>query len=329
MGKIRLDIDDLFQRYFQGQLTDSEYEILTDLLSKKENLDLFNQFKDQWNKNPLSSEHVKKNWHRVNYKISQTKGTLNSRSNKLQNLNRIISYAAILIIGLFLGGLIKFFVFDANDELTQQFVFETPRGEKSKVTLPDGSEVWLNAKSRLAYHTFNKERKVELQGEAYFKVAHNKSKPFTVVTPECNIEVLGTTFNVLAYEEFGRNEITLVEGKVKVSNKTQNKLLKPNQVMLVRNGQMSVQKIEPEQSFAWVDNKFNFTNIPLPELIIRLENWYDVDIHFKDNLKADINFTGVFKNEETVWQVLDALKVYIPIDYQRSNTRKIELWISN
>jgi len=118
-----------------------------------------------------------------------------------------------------------------NKSFSEQLVFETPRGQKSFVKLPDGSEVWLNAKSRLVYHTFSSDRRqVELKGEAFFKISRNEKAPFVVITDECDVKVLGTTFNVMAYNEFGRKEITLLSGKVKVQIKGVEQGLIPDKV---------------------------------------------------------------------------------------------------
>jgi len=325
MAQSGKNINELFGRYFRGQLSEDEYETLTELLKTSDGRELFKKAKEQWAENPASDGLVQKNWARLNYRLyaRETPKVVPLRANRF--LYKAASYAAILVIGLLVGILAHSVLRNSGEG--QQFVFETPRGEKSKVTLPDGSEVWLNAKTKLTYFVKQKERKAELSGEAFFKVAHDKSKPFTIVTPECNVEVVGTSFNVMAYEEFGRNEITLLEGKVKVYSGAGSKMLSPGQAMSVKNGQMNIAVTEAEQAIAWVGNKFNFNNIPLEELVKRLENWYDVDIQLKDNIKNDITFTGVFKNEETIWQVLDALKVYIPIDYQRTNSRKVDIWI--
>jgi len=194
------------------------------------------------------------------------------------------------------------------------------------VKLPDGSEVWLNANSRLVYNSFSaNHRQVELKGEAFFKVAHNKHAPFVVKTNECDIKVLGTTFNVMAYDEFGRKEITLVEGKVNVDMDGEEQVLKPGQALVLKDRHTQIMEVNASQASAWVDNKFNFKDIPLSELMKRLENWYDVDITLENLSGREVNYTGTFKNEETIWQVLDAIKVYTFIEYEKSDTRKIKI----
>jgi ferric-dicitrate binding protein FerR (iron transport regulator) len=205
---------------------------------------------------------------------------------------------------------------------------ETPRGEKSKVYLPDGTEVWLNASSKLSYHSFSeKSRQVSLTGEAYFKVKRNEKSPFTVKITSCDIKVLGTEFNVMAYDQMKRKEITLFKGKVNVKTGTGSVLLDAGDKLLISNNTVQRQKANLDQTYGWVENKFNFSKVPLNELILRLENWYDVDIEYQNTGKEGIIFSGTFKNEETIWQVLDAIKVYIPLSYEKKDTRKIKLMI--
>jgi ferric-dicitrate binding protein FerR (iron transport regulator) len=240
---------------------------------------------------------------------------------------RVASVAAILVIGLLIGSAVTYLISSAKGT-AEQLVFETPRGEKSMVTLPDGSEVWLNANSRLVYNSFSSNhRQVELKGEAFFKVARNEKAPFVVKTNECDIEVLGTTFNVMAYDEFGRKEITLLTGKVNVQTENAEQVLSPGQALILRDDQIKVVEVSATEASAWVENKFNFRNIPLTELMKRLENWYDVDITLENKSGKEVNFTGTFKNEETIWQVLDAIQVYTPIQYQKSDLRQIKITV--
>ena len=139
------------------------------------------------------------------------------------------------------------------------------------------------------------------------------------------VEVLGTTFNIMAYDEFGRKEITLLNGKVNVHMKGTEQVLKPGQALTLKDHQFHIDEVSSSEAAGWVENKFNFKNIPLSELMKRLENWYDVDITLGNNTGKEVNFTGTFKNEETIWQVLDAIKVYTPISYKKTDLRLIKI----
>ena len=321
------ELEEIINRYFRGQLADSEYELLTNSLQDPKNRDYFDKAKQQWELHPELDELAIRNLNRLNYRIEKH---ISPRRLPVarQLWVRVASVAAILISGLLAGSLTTYLI-SKNKTNTEQLVFETPRGEKSFVKLPDGSEVWLNASSRLVYNTFSANRRqVELKGEAFFKVARNEKAPFVVKTNECEVEVLGTTFNIMAYDEFGRKEITLLSGKVTVHMNDIEKVLKPGQALIMKDNYFYIDEVNASESSEWVENKFNFKNIPLSELMKRLSNWYDVDIKLENSTGHEISFTGTFKNEETIWQVLEAIKVYTPISYTKTDLRKIRVSVN-
>jgi len=322
-----LELKEIISRYFRGQLVDSEYQLLTDSLQDEKNREYFEKVKREWEEQPELDEQGNRNMNRLNYQINKQKYFSTQTPVNRRLWVQIVAIAAILIFGLFLGSTITNLTSD-NATQSEQLVFETPRGEKSLVKLPDGSEVWLNANSRLVYNSFSSNRRqVELKGEAFFKVSKNEKAPFIVKTDECEIEVLGTTFNVMAYDEFGRNEITLLSGKVNVHIEGADQVIKPGQSLILKDHLVQIVEVNPSQASGWVENKFNFKNIPLSELMKRLENWYDVDITLENTTGREINFTGTFKNEETIWQVLDAIRVYTPIVYKKTDLRQIKITV--
>ncbi|MFY9153520.1 MAG: FecR domain-containing protein [Prolixibacteraceae bacterium] len=320
------EFQDIVFRYFRGKLADNEYGLLTDFLQDNTNLEYFRKAKTDWENQPEPDEIVLSNLSRLNYQINKKKFQATNSGNR-KRIIRFVSVAAILILGLFSGSIITYFL-SKTSPFSEELVFETPRGEKSIVKLPDGSEVWLNANSRLTYNTFSAEhRQVELKGEAFFKISRNEKAPFVVRTNECDVEVLGTTFNVMAYDEFGRKEITLLSGTVKVHAEGANEILKPGEALILKDHAIQILSVDAGQASAWVDNKFNFKDIPLSELMKRLENWYDVDITLENKSGREVNYTGTFKNEETIWQVLDAIKVYTPIRYDKTELRQIKITV--
>jgi len=326
---INQELKEIISRYFRGQLVDSEYEMLTDSLQDKTIREYFEEAKRDWEDQPELDELGYRNMNRLSYQINKQKTSSVQIPITHRLWVQVASVAAILVFGLLLGSTVTYLT-SKSKTLSEQLVFETPRGEKSLVKLPDGSEVWLNANSKLVYNSFSSNhRQVELKGEAFFKVARNEKAPFVVKTNECEVEVLGTTFNIMAYDEFGRKEITLLSGKVNVHIHGDEQVLKPGQALILKDHKVQVIEVNSSQSSGWVDNKFNFLNIPLSELMKRLENWYDVDITLENNTSRDINFTGTFKNEETIWQVLDAIKVYTPISYKRTNLRQIKIIVQS
>jgi ferric-dicitrate binding protein FerR (iron transport regulator) len=321
------EFENILYRYFRGQLTEAEYQQLTSSLQEKSFRDQYEQAKQLWCRNPEMDETGKKNWTRLQFRINSAGIPVRDTAPVHRFWVKVASVAAILIAGLVGGGILANY-FAEITKPSEQLVFETPRGEKSLVKLPDGSQVWLNASSRLVYHTFSKkQREVELVGEAFFQVTKNASAPFLVRSGELEVEVLGTAFNVMAYEEFGRKEITLVSGKVQVNMGERQVILKPGQAFDLKDNKTAIREVNASLATGWVDNKFIFQNIPFSELIKRLENWYDVDIEIDRQQIEDVNFTGTFKNEETIWQVLEAIKVYTPITYDKTDHRQIKIKI--
>ena len=318
---------DIISRYFRGQLIDIEYVILADILQDNTNREYFENAMLDWENQPELDTLAYNNLTRLNYQISRH--TIAPHKTIFRRLwVQVASIAAILILGLLAGSTFTYLI--SNKFNSEQLVFETPRGEKSFVKLPDGSEVWLNASSRLVYNTFNSHhRKVELKGEAFFKVIRNEKAPFVVKTNKCEVEVLGTTFNIMSYDDFGRQEITLLKGKVNVRMDGVEQILAPGQALVLKENYFTVNDVNASDASGWVENKFNFKDIPLSELMKRLENWYDVDITLENNSGKEVNFTGTFKNEETIWQVLDAIKVYTPITYKKTNLRQIKISVQS
>ena len=150
---------EIVSRYFRGQLVDSEYELLTEGLQDKLNREYFEKAKKEWENNPELDETGNRNLNRLNYQINnETISPSIPITRRL--LVRISSVAAILLLGLFAGSMVTYLAY--NKSQSEQLVFETPRGEKSYVKLPDGTEVWLNAKSRLVYNTFSPNHREEI-----------------------------------------------------------------------------------------------------------------------------------------------------------------------
>lgn len=212
-----------------------------------------------------------------------------------------------------------------SDKSAQHLAFNTistPRGGKYQVMLPDGSKVWINAATTLRFPVVftGNERAVELTGEAYFEVAKDKSKPFKVVLDKGGaypplagdkgggldqrgrllIEVLGTQFNVNAYDEEPEINATLLEGRIKFTTrdntlKPVSKVLTPGQRATVsKNGNdlvVSTAK-EPEASIAWVNGQFAFEKTNLKAVMRELSRWYDVQVTFDDDVAMNTLFTG-------------------------------------
>jgi transmembrane sensor len=230
----------------------------------------------------------------------------------------------------------------------------TRNGSKSKIILPDGSRVWLNAGSVLTYNKdFGGEmREVDLSGEAFFEVKSlslppsgggekERKVPFIIHTQHIDVHVLGTAFNVKSYPGDKQTETSLVHGKVEVliHNRPEEKFtLRPNEKLVVRNEEadtvatgksggasnsqplVSLSKLTYTAAdsllveTAWVQNKLVFDNESFREVAIKMERWYNVQIEFNDVKKQELRFTGVFENE-TIQQALDYMTITAPFHY--------------
>jgi len=194
---------------------------------------------------------------------------------------------------------------------------QTPKGGKYQVRLPDGSKVWLNSASTLSYPTTfaGNERKVQLEGEAYFEISPNKSVPFRVQSGNQIVEVLGTHFNINSYDDEDYVKTTLLEGSVKVilnskANVVSNtKLLKPGEQSLTKssNSGIRIENADIEKAVAWKNGYFRFRNTPIREIMREIERWYDVELVYEGKMPTD-EFTGFISNDVKISAVLKIME---------------------
>lgn len=187
--------------------------------------------------------------------------------------------------------------YKAGGNITGETGYNTltiPRGGQYHLILPDGSKVWLNAASSLRYPVAftEKDRTVELSGEAYFEITKNKEKPFLVKESGSVIRVLGTHFNSNAYPDEPVSRTTVLEGSVSVKSGKDSVVLKPDEeAEQNKSGQMSVLQINPEQSIAWKDKLFWFRHASFEQIMRQFSRWYDIDVKYEG--KPNQTFTGI------------------------------------
>jgi transmembrane sensor len=194
--------------------------------------------------------------------------------------------------------------------------YSTTRGQKAHVELPDGTHVKLNSNSHISYpEKFDGDtREVNLEGEAYFDVAHNTVKPFIVHSGETSTKVLGTSFNVNA--NTSAVTVTLVHGKVNVSNATHNATLSPNQQATILSGsnEIDTKNVNVTQYTAWTNNRLIFEGMKLEEAFSVLENWYNVDITVNNEAINDCVVTAKYENE-SLENVLSSFRFMLKMEY--------------
>ena len=194
-----------------------------------------------------------------------------------------------------------------------------PSGQRTKLTLADGSVVWLNARSTLSYPSdFSDDRRVNLTGEAFFEIASDPGKPFTVHVKDMNITALGTRFNVNSYPESGGIQTSLIEGSVKIwDDSGQELVLQPYQQANYINRKFVLEQMEHDDYFLWIKGVYSFVNEPLTSIIKKLERYYDVKIEVADLSILDYEFTGKFRQQDGVDMILRIIQHIHPFHFER------------
>ncbi len=319
---------------------DKIIELITGNIAEEEKNDILNQVKDdaqlrkEYNsvKNAwaLSSAQTKMPELKIerSYLALKTK-VRNQRSNVTIRLYSFLKYAAMLLI-VFGAGILsnKHFSGFMNGHKTSGAALTeivVPAGQVVEVNLPDGSHAWLNAETRLSFpnNFIERAREVTLRGEAYFKVKKG-TIPFVVSTKFGEIAVLGTSFNVRAFEN-SEFQTTLVEGAIRYKNREQNKevTLSPGQqIVLSENKGIQVREVKTNLYTSWKDGIIVFEREPLRNVIQRLERHFAIKIELEDNMLGDIRFTGNIENESLL-EVMEYINKTKPIQYTYNKKLKL------
>jgi ferric-dicitrate binding protein FerR (iron transport regulator) len=232
-------------------------------------------------------------------------------------------YVAVFVVALFIGSMGYKLIDKLRDKpVTAYNEIIIPYGERSEIALYDGTKVWLNSGTRLKFPTSfqNKERRVYLDGEAYFEVTKKgDSQPFIVSTPSMDIKVLGTHFNVNAYAEDHQVAATLEEGKiVAINNRTKLKteLAPGDQLSLdISTGQVIRRKVDTQLFTSWKENLLRFQDATFDDVIQKMERWYDVDIIVDKGMKVSKLYTMTIKTE-SLREMLDLLTYTTSMKYE-------------
>lgn len=317
----------LLTKYFRSVLTPDEFDRFCDYVEKPENtFSISGMMKAEWNQS-LAGHNRRKNPELLKH-IRQTilKEEKEKTTKKLKIYSVGLRIAAVLLIGLIATSV---WFYQQSRLVIENMPTQTvsiPEGARTRLEMPDGSMVWLNSGSRITYSgDFSKERKVELVGEAFFDVVKNKI-PFEVNTSYGKVKVLGTAFNVQAYED-GNFVTTLERGLVKVTDRDnmEQEVVKPGeQVRFVRDSFIK-KKVDIKLYTSWKEGKLIFSREPFPGMIKRLERWFNVKIEFSDRDFEDLWFSGVIEGE-TVTGVMEMICKAAPVGYtynSRERTVKI------
>lgn len=237
-----------------------------------------------------------------------------------------LKIAAIIVVTLTSNYLFQ--EYQASQESIAMNTVSVPAGQRTNITLPDGTNVWLSARTTLQYPaTFSKrQRTVLLKGEAYFDVTKNKKHPFVVRTDKYDIEVLGTRFNVNAYPDQKVFETALMEGSVKVTSQEspgQTITLKPDYKVFAEDGQLKVAKVEDLNPYRWKEGLISFKDEAFQTIIEDFEKYYGFQIIINNQDVLKYSYTGKFRQSDGIDYALRVLQRDIYFKYEKDNDRQI------
>lgn len=347
------NIDEIIRNYLEGIANEEELKLLLGWIKEnKENIRHFNNVCSIWeNSGNISDKEndteiaLKKLNERIQSLGKETKLELEDDGTNQFIIWRIAAVALVLIgLTAFLYlGLTK----RSHKTLDAQYITAiAPKSQKSQLILADGTKVWLNSGTTLKYKSDygNVDRQIFLEGEAYFEVAKNPSKPFLVYASNIVVKAIGTSFNVKCYLEDNIIETTLIEGKVQVTKSNNNTVkesvyLNPKERAifnrldnkLVVTTEQKIENVEKEKEIStysyiqpksiqsvisWKNEELIFENEPFEELTKRLERWYNVRIRVLDpKVNLENSYTGKFVHNESLEQVLKIVSRTTPIKY--------------
>jgi ferric-dicitrate binding protein FerR (iron transport regulator) len=304
-------MEDTLTKYFSGEL------------NRAEGMKLFQQMK---NDEQLRQEYIRlQNIYALTRLAPDPKqesegkegfSTFTRRMNEKKRQRRmrfLLQYAAISLLLIastfFLTRALTF----PSTSATEMNTLYIPAGQRAQLTLQDGTQVWLNAQSTLTYPArFNrKQREVSVIGEAYFKVAENRKKPFIVTTQQLTMEVLGTEFNVYSYPQSGYTRTSLVEGSLMVSETGKNNkpvLLSPDQQATYCENVIKLEKLHNPEHLLWREGIYAFDNERLIDILSKLELYYDITIQVEDPEIFNVCYTGKFRQRDGIDEILHILQ---------------------
>lgn len=315
-------MDERINKYFANELNkDERLALLKDSLANRE---LKKEFIDYQNIETLFNLHTNKK------SIEEGKDGYKHLLQKIKHKHRKLylihawKYAAIIILCVCTTWWIHGYLNDFIGLNTVSQELYVPPGQRAKLTLPDGSQVWVNAGSTLKYPSvFGKERRISLVGEAFFKVAKGK-KPFIVSTGKLNVMAVGTQFNVFNYP----NEnlaVSLLEGVVKIYKEDKINdgiILHPNQKLIEQKKQFYIQPIT-ENPIIWTDGLFAFHKEKLKNILRKMELYYDVRIITKDPSILEYEYTGKFRQKDGIMELLNIIQRIHPFIIERDENQNI------
>lgn len=305
-------MEQLLQRYIRGEVSEEErLKVASWLDESPENMREFLALRKLYDLSLWQSD--------TNEKYSVRK-----RHFSIQKITvEILKIAAIFLVG-FWGS--KQLPTRQSDKIQMQTV-RVPIGQRAEINLADGTRVWLNSRSTLRFpERFSANaRNVELDGEGYFSVQRNEKSPFIVQTPKYAIHVLGTEFNVKAYQDSPLFETALIKGSVEISTPglSRKLRLKPDEIAMADNGKLKTYPIPDHNYFRWKEGLFCFENESIQSLIEKLQLYYDIQIDIQRPDLLNYRYSGKFRIKDGIDHVLKVLQLNHKFTYTRDEDKNL------
>ncbi len=314
------------ERYISGIADENEIVYVETLFAHgQEDLCLRNRLENDWGNDLQKSAPSQIN---LDLMLDRVHHIIRNKEIQKRKLlaNKVIhlysKVAAILLLPLIvLGGLTFGYLgksVSRAEEQSVSSVIHAPMGARVSFNLPDGTTGWLNSGSSLTYTLpFNNNRKVDLNGEAWFDVTHNERAPFEISAGNSKVKVLGTSFNVSAYSGTKYIEVVLQNGKVEFSsdNLAQKVSLSPSEKLVFNNGKIALAITDPSKYKAWTEGKLVFRGDDMAEVAGRIERWYNVKVILADQDLNKFSFRATFE-DDSLEEVLHLLSLTSPISYK-------------
>ncbi len=307
---------ELIQKYLQGNLSESEELKLANwIYSSESNLQSFKKYITDNQFSQTHNDETDRAWQRIKVKLdNKTKQTGNGKI----VVPNWLKVAALVALALISGILInKVSLFNSKELVWNEII--VPNGEKAQLILSDGSSVFLNSNSHLKYPSVfsEKNRKVNLSGEAFFNIKKDLSHPFNVETPGFDVTVTGTSFNLLAYNTDKENSVTMHSGSVTISKNGHDFKLRPGEKYILNNETQNskIIQVDIKKSSLWKEGVIVIENLDLNEIIKILERKFNVKIEIADEKLKTIRYTGQFKPNEKLEDILALIRDTSPVKY--------------
>ena len=313
--------EDIIIRYLENRCSEEDFVLINEWMKESdENAGELFRMEEiyQLGKFPFEEENlVAKAERRLGRRLEQE----NQKRQEVFKLKSVLRYAAAIVGVIVLAAGLAYWFRNKAEELV---VASAAHGQVREMLLPDGTKVWLNQSSVLKYpRAFEgKERHVYLDGEAYFEVARNHEKPFTVKSQAMDVRVLGTSFNIKCRPDNSFAETTLVEGEVEVKDKSDKgriTLLPGQKAVLNR----VVKQVDPKMEIVWHNDLIPFEKSSIFQIAAALERFYGVKIILSPDVDSTNTYSGVLKKKDNIESVLKSLRNSIPFNYKKVDDNNI------